>query len=752
MRGHPGFAGEVRARALFGHRAASIIVRVAVVALAFRVVLGFFLSDSPIADAIRANAHLWATIAGALIAAACGVLALLIGRNRELGAEVRRLDERAEQLADSNFELKDAEERARSLLEAQGDVIVRRDGAHRITYANDAFCALTGQTREQILGSLCALPLLEQGEIAVAEDGTRIHDQKLMTAEGERWIAWREVAVRDVSADRTEIQSVGRDVTDRTEAERALAEARDQAEAANRAKSRFLAMVSHEIRTPLNGILGMADLLLDTTLTAEQTTYAQAVKTSGDTLLSLIEEILDFSKIEAGRLDLEARPFSWATLVEEVVELLAPRAQAKGLEIASFVDEQLTGPVIGDAARLRQVLLNLAGNAIKFTETGGVAVIVEPGHGADEIRLLVRDTGIGITADAQARIFLEFEQADDSRTRKFGGTGLGLAITRRIVEHMGGRITVDSTPGAGATFCVVLTLPAATEAPATPFVAPDLAGWSIMIVARHEVGAGLLARRLGRWGAATCVACDHIAAAALLPERHWDAILVDRSIGIEATHALVRSRIDGTARWLALITPGDRHELPALKEAGFSGYLIKPVRAASLAVRIAEAGDLFDRALQDEESDTGAEPIGTATGEARQGLAILVAEDNAINALLARALLVKFGHRPTIAGNGAIAIDAWLAARAAGTPYDLVLMDLHMPDLDGVEATRRIRQAEQEAGDAGTPIIALTANAFDEDRDQCVAAGMDGFLAKPLDRERLAAVLARARPSNPLAA
>ena len=277
-----------------------------------------------------------------------------------------------------------------------------------------------------------------------------MHDQKIAAAAGARWIAWREVTVRDEGG--SEIQSVGRDMTDRVLAGRALAEARDQAEAANRAKSRFLAMVSHEIRTPLNGILGMADLLGDTPVTQEQASYLKAVKTSGETLLSLIAEILDFSKIEAGRLDLAARPFALAAFVEEAVELLGPRAQAKGLEICCYVDERLPARVIGDAARLRQVLFNLAGNAIKFTERGGVSIIVEPGEQAEAIAISVRDTGIGISPDDQARIFLEFEQADGSSTRKFGGTGLGLAISKRIVESMGGSIAVDSAPGEGAEF------------------------------------------------------------------------------------------------------------------------------------------------------------------------------------------------------------------------------------------------------------------------------------------------------------
>ena len=291
-------------------------------------------------------------------------------------------------------------------------------------------------------------------------DGTRLHDEQIMTADGARWLAWRDVVVWAEKAEHAEVQSVGRDVTDRIEAERALAEARDAAEAASRAKSRFLAMVSHEIRTPLNGILGMAGLLLDTPLTPEQTTYVKAAKTSGDALLSLIEEILDFSKIEAGQLDLETQPFALPALVEDVVELLGPRAQAKGLEIASDVDERLPERVMGDAARLAP----------------GAAQSRRQRHQVHRDRrrrrhrrgrrraparscFVVRDTGIGIAPEQQARIFDEFEQADGGAARKFGGTGLGLAISRRIVERMGGRIEVESTPGAGSSFRVIVALP-----------------------------------------------------------------------------------------------------------------------------------------------------------------------------------------------------------------------------------------------------------------------------------------------------
>ena len=740
-------AGEVRARALYGHRTTALIARVVVLVLAL--LLALVLTSQSRADDGGADEPLLPfSIGGGLTAAALGALVLVVRRIQDLRAEKRRLEERLEGLSDHNWELKEAEERARSFLEAQGDVIVRRDGDGRITYVNDAFCALAGRPREALAGTPFALDVIEDGGTAVLADGTRVSDQKIATVEGARWIAWREVTVRGSSAEPTETQSVGRDVTDRAETERALGDARDQAEGANRAKSRFLAMVSHEIRTPLNGILGMAGLMLDTSLTPEQATYAKAIKTSGDTLLSLIEEILDFSKIEAGKLDLEARAFAPATLVEETVELLAPRAHDKGIEIASYVDDRVPAQVIGDAARLRQVLLNLAGNAIKFTETGGVAVTVEPGIWPDEIELAVRDTGVGIAPEAQARIFREFEQADDGANRRYAGTGLGLAITQRIVERMGGNIVLDSVPLGGSTFTVRLPLQAAADSGAS-FVAPRLDGAAILIVAPGAVESSLVARRLGAWGASTAVMPNLAAAIALLPERQWDAVLVDHALGSEALQTLVRAIGTAVARRIVLITPGERHELPALQAAGFTGYLVKPLRAASLAARFAGETDAFER--EPAADDMVEAPLVPAPGTP-SGLAILVAEDNDINALLARALLVKLGHRPTMAKNGAIAVESWLAAQVSGVPYDLVLMDVNMPDVDGIEATRRIRAAEGEREARRTPIIALTANAFDEDRDACVKAGMDAFLAKPLDRERLEAVLATVRPAASLAA
>src|SRR5258707_10308093 len=448
--------------------------------------------------------HAFAIGASFLFALACLALATMNFRLRLMRRKMRKLAMHNEVLADRNWELQEAEQRARSLFESQGDLIVLRDAEGRITFANDAYCELAGQPREELIGSRGALAILEQGDTALQSSGTRIHDQKIETALGPRWIAWREGYVRNDAGRPTEMQSVGRDVTDRTESERALSEARDQANAASRAKSRFLAMASHEIRTPLNGIIGMSGLLLDTSLTPEQTTYVKAVKNTGDALLSLIEELLDYSKIEACKIELEHRAFALSGMIEDITELLAPRAQACKIEIAAYVDERLPMEVIGDAARLRQVLLNLAGNAIKFTQTGGVALIVEPGIWPNEISFLVRDTGIGIAPEAQQRIFREFEQADDRIARSYGGTGLGLSISDRIVQRIGGRITLESKPSAGPTFEVSIPLATAGGEQKT-FTAPDLSGQSIMLVSPQGIETSLTARRLQRWGAQTCM-------------------------------------------------------------------------------------------------------------------------------------------------------------------------------------------------------------------------------------------------------
>jgi signal transduction histidine kinase/CheY-like chemotaxis protein len=748
----------IRRSAIFTRRLFSLVIRAtAITSMSFAVAFGFL--SGTMSQAGHYDPNSFAIGVAALFGASCGVMGILVSRIRQMKAELRGLEGRLDAAEDRNWEINEAQERAQNFFEAQGDVIVRRATDGTITFVNDAFCALAGRAREELLHTAYTLPVEEQGDTTVLPDGTTVHDQKIVAPgpAAARWIAWREATVRANHG--SEMQSVGRDVTDRVNAEHALADARDQAEAANRAKTRFLAMASHEIRTPLNGILGMADLLSDTPLSSEQATYLAAMKTSGGTLMSFIEELLDLAKIESGRLDLVPRPFALAAFVEEAVELLGPRAQAKGLEICGYVDERLPARVVGDAARLRQVLFNLVGNAIKFTETGGVSIIVEPGAETNTVVIAVRDTGIGIAPEDQARVFLEFEQADVGSTRKFGGIGLGLTISKRIVERMGGAIAIEShvaqeslvaqgslvaresLANEGSTFQVCVPLPPADDAEDTAFIAPDLNGEDVLIVAPAAIEASLLARRLQRWGARTTIVPDGEVAAALLPEQSWSAVLVDQALGTAPSEALARLTA-AVPRRIVLVTPAMRHELGTLKDSGFTGYLIKPVRATSLAARFSR-DDGFESTGAADPNDT---PRPAPTGH---GLSVLVAEDNEINALLTRTMLTKLGHRPTMVGTGSAAIECWIAARTAGMPFDRVLMDLHMPNMDGLEAARRIRDLEAEAKARPTPIIALTANASPEDRDAALDAGMDDFLVKPLERDKLAAALT---PSDTAAA
>jgi len=381
------------------------------------------------------------------------------------------------------------------------------------------------------------------------------------------------------------------------------------------------------------------------------------------------------------------------------------------------------------------VLLNLAGNAIKFTDSGGVSLVVEPAlHKACAIAFRIRDTGIGIDAQDQARIFEEFEQADASANRRFGGTGLGLAISRRLVAAMGGEIQVESAAHSGSTFTCTLALPQAGDEPreGAAEVVPNLAGQAVLIVTPGAIEAALIERRLQGWGAQTRAAAMP-AAEGLLASLHWDAVIVDGAIGRATAEGICRLIGPQVARRLVLATPTDRADLPALKAAGFTGYLIKPVRTASLAARFGATAESVP-------------PIGPVSqppvAASARSLAILVAEDNDINALLARNLLTRLGHRPVMAADGRDAVAAYAAARAAGAPFDLVFMDMHMPGMNGIEAACRIRAAERASGVEPTPILALTADALPERRDACLAAGIDGFLTKPLDRERLVAALA----------
>jgi two-component system sensor histidine kinase/response regulator len=671
------------------------------------------------------------------------------------GCQLFALDISEEQRA-----LEDArrsERRLRTIMDQIPVTVSYIDAEGRYRYINRAQEAWLGKTDAEVAGRLVSEVVGNEVWAKVAPHLSTALAGQSMPLERQRtdrkgnpvWHSGRHVPDVNDDGEVVGVYTVFFDTTQRALAEQALRRSEQElraakaaAENASKAKSEFLANMSHEIRTPMNGVLGLTELLLDTPLNAQQRPFLETVRSSGESLLSIINDILDFSKIEAGKLEMETLDFDLYQAVEDVIQLMAPRAHAKQIELACRIDEQLPSAIRGDPYRFRQVLTNLVANALKFTESGEVVVELSRPK-ADGMHIIVRDTGIGIAADTCKRLFTAFAQADGSTTRRFGGSGLGLAISRHLVELMGGRIGVESVEGEGSTFWFTLPLQVATSLPAVPHPG-ELSGLRALVVDDNATNAEILEHH----ALAAGMRCTSVNSGAKGLARLRDAArdgdpfqlaIIDMKMpgmdGIELAAAVRDDPMLQSLRLVLVTSLQSTEEMARAREVGISSYLPKPVRRQDLYRALAQA--MCDTPAPDA-------PTQVSTAPARILGRVLMAEDNSVNQFVARNMLKSMGCAFDIVPNG---LEALHAVQRGG--YDIVLMDCQMPVMDGYAATREIRAWEQDQPQAQRiPIVALTANALVGDADTCLAAGMDDHLAKPYSRRQLASHMARWLPAH----
>jgi PAS domain S-box-containing protein len=566
-----------------------------------------------------------------------------------------------------------------------------------------------------------------------------------------RWLLVTKVPLIDRQGDVRGIVSMARDITARKLAEEQLHKAKEAAETAAQAKSEFLANMSHEIRTPLNGVIGMTGLLLDTELSTEQSEYAETIRNSGEALLSVINDILDFSKIEAGKMLMESCPFDLRLVIEEVNDMLASKASEKNLDLILQYSSGVPRYFLGDAGRIRQVVTNLVGNAIKFTDSGHVMITVlcqEHDEHQASIRVLVRDTGPGIPPDKLNLLFEKFSQVDSSTTRKYGGTGLGLAISKQLVELMSGEIGVESSPGEGTTFWFSLPLPLNSEPTPPPVPVTDLRGLHVLIVDDNEVNRRVLQEQTTSWGmrCANSVSGQEALQAIRAAHAHGDSfeiVITDYHMpemdGAELAASIRADDNIKDAVIILLTSVGDWREVRDLEGSQVNACLAKPVRQSQLMNTLAAAWSKKlaaapPRGVQTSLAALASKVAGKFTG---CPIRVLVAEDNVVNQKVALRMLERLGIRADVAANGQEAVEM-----LAKLPYDVVFMDCHMPEKNGYEATAEIRRLQDSS--QRVKIIAMTAEAVGDSRERCLAAGMDYFIAKPVRLEDLIGVLANA--------